>query len=59
MFETRQEIRKAAREKAIKKAVRKERDRILASWEELRGLSQEEARQKILEDDRASAVNGR
>ena len=51
MFETRAEIRRAARKMAIKKAVKKERDRILASWEELRKLSREEARQRILEDD--------
>ncbi len=57
MFETRQEIRKAAVEKAIKKAVRKELKRIVGSWEELRKLSREEVERKIL-GGRRSNVNG-
>ena len=63
MFETRSEIRKAARKKARKKAVKKavmeERRRILASWEELRKLSREEARERILEGDPRSGVSDR
>lgn len=51
MFETREAIRKAAVEKAIQKAVKKavenEHKRIVASWEQLRGLSQEEIADRI------------
>lgn len=55
MFETRREIREAARRKALKKAaekaVDKERKRILASWEQLQGLSRKEAKQKIFQTE--------
>ena len=63
MFETREAIRKAAVERAIEKGVRKvvgkaveqaveqavanERRRIVASWEQLRGLSSEEVADRI------------
>ena len=51
MFETREAIRKAAVEKAIQKAVKKavenEHKRIVASWEQLRGLSREEIADRI------------
>ena len=51
MFETREAIRKAAVERAIEKAVQKalknERRRIVASWEQLRGLSREEVEDRI------------
>ena len=51
MFETREAIRKAAVERAIEKAVQKalknERKRIVASWEQLRGLSSEEVADRI------------
>ena len=61
MFETRKEIRKAAIKKAIRKGVQKEvqkaldeeRNRIVASWEQLRGLSRKEARQKIFQVERS------
>ena len=59
MFETREAIRKAAVERAIEKGVRKvvgkaveqavanERKRIVASWEQLRGLSSDEVADRI------------
>ena len=59
MFETRKQIRKAAIKKGIERGVRKglrqavrdavdeERKRILASWEELQGLSRKEAEKRI------------
>ena len=57
MFETRKEIRKAAIKKAIRKEVRKaldeERNRIVASWEQLQGLSRKEAREKIFRVERS------
>lgn len=65
MFETRQAIRKAAVEnaiakgveKAVKKAVReaveKERERIVASWEQLQGLSRKEAKQRIFQAEQS------
>ena len=65
MFETRQAIRKAAVEnaiakgveKAVKKAVReaveKERERIVASWEQLQGLSRKEAKQRIFQTEQS------
>lgn len=65
MFETREAIRKAAVEKAIQKAVRKavkkavenEHKRIVASWEQLRGLSREEVADRISQVDPGSGVN--
>ena len=61
MFETREAIRKAAVEKAIQKAVKKavenEHKRIVASWEQLRGLSQEEVADRISRVDPGSGVN--
>ena len=61
MFETREAIRKAAVEKAIQKAVEKavknEHKRIVASWEQLRGLSQEEVADRISQVDPGSGVN--
>lgn len=61
MFETREAIRKAAVEKAIQKAVEKavknEHKRIVASWEQLRGLSQEEVADRISRVDPGSGVN--
>ena len=57
MFETRQEIREAARrkllKKAVEKAVEKERKRILASWEQLQGLSRKEAKQRIFQAEQS------
>ena len=58
MFETRKAIREAAIERAINKAVEKKIERIVASWEQLRGLSQDEAKRQILEIDQRSSVNG-
>ena len=61
MFETREAIRKAAVEKAIQKAVKKavenEHKRIVASWEQLRGLSREEVADRISQVDPGSGVN--
>ena len=57
MFETRKAIREAAINQAIDKAVKKELERIVGSWEELRKLPREEFEQKILKGQRLS-VNG-
>ena len=57
MFETRKAIREAAINQAIDKAVKKELERIVGSWEELRKLTREEVEQKILKGQRLS-VNG-
>ena len=53
MFETRKAIREAALRKAIQKAVENERSRIatsMKSWEQFRGLSQEEIVKQISPD---------
>ena len=73
MFETREAIRKAAVERAIEKGVRKvvgkaveqaveqavadERRRIVASWEQLRGLSSEEVADRISQVGPSSGVS--
>ena len=57
MFETRREIREAARakviQKAVKKAVDKERKRIVAALEQYTGLPRKEIERKILQVDRS------
>ena len=61
MFETREEVRKAAFRKELKKAVEKEvhkavekeRNRIVASWEQLQGLSRKEASRRIFQGGRS------
>ena len=64
MFETREAIRKAAVERAIEKAVQRaledERRRIatnIASWEQLRGLSPEDIKDRISQVGPDSGVN--
>ncbi len=49
MFETRKAIREAAIERAIAKAIEKERKRILASWEEYKDLPRKELKRKIFQ----------
>ena len=57
MFETRREIREAARakaiQKAVKKAVDKERKRILTALEQYTGLPRKEIERKILQVERS------
>ena len=64
MFETRKAIREAAIERAIEKAVRKEIENerrrivtIVASWEQLRGLSPEEIAARISQVGPGSGVS--
>ena len=57
MFETREEIRKAARkkliQKAVKKAVDEERKRIVAVLEQYMGLPRKEIERQLFGSDRS------